>query len=169
MQSHSWFRRQGWSLLVWFLCAPASLIPYYLARTRHDPPVGAYIAIVGGLAAFVTFRDRMPRPEKAAWIFIITLLIVAEIRNLYVADADQLEKFRKISSALDATKKGLDATASGIDTTAKALNQSIADSQAEFSATMGRTNAVLPNITGGKSYGALVPMLPNLLPGQKRG
>jgi hypothetical protein len=39
----------------------------------------------------------------------MTLLIFAEIRNLYIADADQVAKFEKTSGALEATKNGLEA------------------------------------------------------------
>jgi hypothetical protein len=64
--------------------------------------------------------------------------MIAEIRNLYVADAEQVEKFGKVSDALDATKKGLEATApSGIDATARALKENMANSQSQFTATMG--------------------------------
>jgi len=144
----------------------ALLVPMYLIRTGHTPPVGVYIAIMGGAAAYVTFRENLRPTEKAAWIFLITLLIVAEIRNLYVADAEQVGQFTKISEALDATSRGLNATAKGIDVTAKALDKSIKASDQRFSATMRRTDAVLTSITGGDSYGAVVPMLGNLIPGQ---
>jgi hypothetical protein len=49
--------------------------------------------------------------------------MIAEIRNLYVADAEQVEKFGKVSDAPDATKKGLEATASGIDATARSAQR----------------------------------------------
>lgn len=165
-QTLSWCRRNLYSILVWILCVPAFLVPMYLLKNGHNPPVGVYIAIMGGAAAYVTFRENLRPTEKAAWIFLITLLIVAEIRNLYVADAEQVSKFAKISEALDETSRGLDATAKGIEGTAKALDKSITDSEQRFSATMERTDAVLTSITGGKSYGAVVPMLGNLLPGQ---
>jgi hypothetical protein len=118
-----WFREFGFLLLAIFLSIAAFLVPNYLSRTGHNPPVGVYIAILGLVAATVTFR-KDPRPrEKAGWILLMTLIMVAEIRNLYVADADQLRKFGKISGSLDATKRGLDATANGINETAKGMKE----------------------------------------------
>ena len=134
--SHSWLRRNFWALLVWVFCVLAIFVPPYLLKTEHNPPVGVYIAIMGGLAAFVTFRESMKRAEKAGWIVLITLFIVAEIRSLYISDAEQIAKFSKISDALDATKRGLDTTARGIDS-------AIRNGQKQFQATMSSTNALL--------------------------
>jgi hypothetical protein len=89
-------------------------ITTYLYKTKHNPPVGVYIAIMGLVAASVTFRKEPTRVEKSVWIIVMTLLMVAEIRNLYIADADQVTKFEKTSGALDATKTGLEGTASGL-------------------------------------------------------
>lgn len=164
--ARSWFHRRIYALVVFILCIPAFFIPHYLLKAGRNPPVGVYIAIMGGVAALMAYREK-PRPlEKAAWILLITLFIVAEIRNLYVADAGQVAKFREISDALDSTKKGLESTAHGIDATAKALDLSVTTSRNQFAATMGRTNSVLTSITGGDSFGIVIPMLSNLLPGQ---
>jgi hypothetical protein len=76
----------------------------------------------------------------------------AEISNLYVADKEQVEKFGKISDALDATKKALAETAAGIDTTTKALDKSIAKSQEQFDAMMGGVRENLATATGGNSF-----------------
>lgn len=162
----SWFHRNIYPLVVFTLCVPAYFVPNYLLKIGHNPPVGVYIAIMGGVAALVAYREKPHPLEKAAWMVLITLFIVAEIRNLYIADAEQVAKFGAISSALDATKRGLDATARGIDATAKALDLSVTTSSNQFAATMGCTNNVLTSITGGNSFGIVVPMLPNLLPGQ---
>jgi hypothetical protein len=75
----------------------------------HNPPVGVYIAIMGLVAACVSLRKEPSRIEKFLWIIVMTVLMVAEIRNLYIADADQVAKFTQISYALDATKNGLGA------------------------------------------------------------
>jgi hypothetical protein len=65
---------------------------------------------MGLVAACVTFRKEPSRVEKSLWIIVMTFLMVAEIRNLYSADADQVAKFEKTSGALEATKEGLEAT-----------------------------------------------------------
>lgn len=108
-------------LLAILLWGPAFFIPNYLAESQHNPPVGVYIAIMGPVAAAVTFRKEPCKKEKAAWILLMTLLMFAEIRNLYVADADQLAKFERISDALDVTQRGLNAAARGIDESAAVL------------------------------------------------
>ncbi len=94
----------------------------------------------------------MKPAEKAGWVILITLLIVAEIRNLYIADAQQVTNFQTISDSLDATKRGLDATAAGI-------NATIANSQTQFQATMDKTEKLLESskknidaVTGGNSF-----------------
>jgi hypothetical protein len=38
-------------------------------------------------------RKDPPVKEKAAWILLMALVMVSEIRNLYVADAEQAGKF----------------------------------------------------------------------------
>jgi hypothetical protein len=49
------------------------------------------------VAAAVTFRKEPPVKEKAAWIFLIALLMLAEIRNLYV-DRDEHNKQQALIS-----------------------------------------------------------------------
>lgn len=130
----------------------ALVIPWYLRKNGHNPPVGVYIAIMGAAAAYVTFRENLRPVEKSAWIVLITLCVFAEIRNLYVADAEQVAKFGKISDALDATKKRLSETASGINATATKLDKSIAKSQEQFEVTIGGVKENLSTATGGNSF-----------------
>jgi len=103
------------------LCLFACFAPNHLRKMGHNPPAGVYIALMGLAAAIVSLRKEPGPVEKALWITLITILMIAEVRNLYVEDAAQLTKFDKISSALDATKRGLEATAIGINTTAVAM------------------------------------------------
>lgn len=100
-----------WPLLAFFSCLLAFFITNHLHKTGHNPPVGVYIAIMGPVAACVTFRKEPSRIEKALWIVVMTVLMVAEIRNLYIADSDQLKKFTTITDGLVKTKEGLDETA----------------------------------------------------------
>lgn len=85
-----------WTALAVCLCPTAYFIPRYLSEAGHHPPVGTYIAVLGGLAAAVTFRKEPSVGEKAAWIVLISLLAVAEIRNLYVVDKEQTATFSTI-------------------------------------------------------------------------
>jgi hypothetical protein len=67
----------------------------------YKPPVGVYIALAG-LAAFVFAVQPDPAlREKVAWIALLTALTFAEISNIYVADAKQLQDFFTISARLD--------------------------------------------------------------------
>src|SRR3954454_24756715 len=52
----SWLRQNYRTLLPLLLCLITILLPSYLNRHGHHPPVGTYIAIMGCLAAALTFR-----------------------------------------------------------------------------------------------------------------
>jgi hypothetical protein len=173
----SWWKTD--SHMVWValcLCPAAIFIPRYLIKNGHHPPIGTYIAILGTLAAAVTFRKDPPLKEKAAWIFLISMLMVAEIRNLYIADAEQAETFIAIRSGLQVTKQGLDTTVQSLQTVAGTLQgisgkitETETNNQRHFDATMGTTKEVLnktseaaatadeavKNITGGDSWGSV--------------
>lgn len=62
---------------------------------------------MGLAAAAVTFRKEPDLTEKAAWMLLFTLLLAAEISNLYIGDAEQAKKFRDISDALETTGTNL--------------------------------------------------------------
>jgi hypothetical protein len=153
-----WFRRNVWLLAAVALCPVAFFVPNHLIRSGHHPPIGVYIGIMGGVAAAVTFRKEPSVPEKAVWIALITLLMIAEIRNLYIADAEQSRTFGAITSGLQAAAQGLDATSTRLDTTARM-------ERAQFDATMAKSNKLLQvskesleHITGGNAYCYIVPL-----------
>jgi hypothetical protein len=143
-------KRNLCALVVFALCIPAYIVPTYLQTSVHNPPVGVYIGVMGLLAAIVTFF-RLRKTEKAAWIVLFTLLMVAEIRNLYVADADQIRKFSTISGDLDATKNGLNAAADGIRAAADAIKQNTDKNDKHFSSTMAESHEAISQMTGGDS------------------
>jgi hypothetical protein len=146
-----WIKRNRGTLIVFSLCVAAYFVPSRLRETCHNPPVGVYIAVMGLGAAIVTFLEPT-KIEKAAWIALFTLLMVAEIRNLYVADADQLNKFRIISSELGATKRGLDAAADRLKVIANAIKINTEQSDKHFAATMSESHEAISQITGGSSF-----------------
>ncbi|MGO9936208.1 MAG: hypothetical protein ACLPH3_00920 [Terracidiphilus sp.] len=51
------------------------------------PSMGTSIAILGGVAALMTTRDTMPPLEKAGYIVVITILLVAEVKAIRNNDA----------------------------------------------------------------------------------
>jgi hypothetical protein len=159
-----------------FLLPFAYFVPQHLIKVDHHPPVGTYIAILGGLAAAVTFRKEPPLREKSAWIALITLLMVAEIRNLYIADKEQASTFSAIRGGLEDTKKGLDITVASLKHAAISLQgisgkitETETNSQKHFDTTIETTKEVLKkteeaaneaeegvnNITGGDSWGSV--------------
>lgn len=104
---------------IWLRIAASSVVvvvylPHFLARIGFQFPVGGYIAILGGLAAVVTLRKEPSVREKACWILAITVLLFAEIHNLYTEAYRQNKEARAISDSLDETKKGLTKTVEGL-------------------------------------------------------
>jgi hypothetical protein len=130
-----------WTRAALVSCVLTLFITICLYKTKHTPPVGVYIAIMGLVAACVTFRKEPRRSEKFCWILVMTVLMVAEINNLYIAEADQLLKFQQTSGALDDTKSGLEATKNGLERTSSGLSSTAAD----LKDLIGKT-------TGGASY-----------------
>jgi hypothetical protein len=94
---------------------------HWLGTHRHRPPVGVYIAIMGAVAALMIFHEKPSLREKAAWVILVTVLMVTEIQNIYTTDKEQSATFLSISQALDKTKDGLDATRQGIEAAAKRI------------------------------------------------
>ena len=69
------------------------LISIWLFRNHHRPPVGVYIAVMGVVIALMTFRYKPPAWEKFLWVVLITVLMVVEVRNIYITDAEQTRMF----------------------------------------------------------------------------
>jgi hypothetical protein len=108
-----WLRHRVCVLAGAALSVLAFFIPPNLANANHNPPVGVYVGILGLTAATVSLF-RLKSWEKFAWILFMTLLMVAEIRNLYVADRRQLKTFSDISQSLEKTKSGLDSSVAAL-------------------------------------------------------
>jgi hypothetical protein len=102
----------GWTAIAIVCLLFGASLGLYLSIGNHRAPVGVLIGIMGFVAAAITFRDKPQKMEKATWIVLMTVLLVAEIRNLYVADAEQNAKQEKIN-------EGLTTTAAGINTAVK--------------------------------------------------
>jgi hypothetical protein len=96
-----------WSWVGIALCVLAYFIPKHLLKVEHTPPVGAYIALMGLVAAGVTFRKEPSAWEKAIWIVLMTLLVLAEFKNLYIARNEETKTFRDISTSLERNIKAI--------------------------------------------------------------
>jgi hypothetical protein len=133
---------------VWFRIAAATVVAcaytsHYLAARGVPIPVGVYVATLGGLAAAVTLRKEPSTPEKALWIVAITILMVAEIHNLYVEADKQNKEAEAISTSLGLTNKGLGKTLEGLTSVVGKLDQAADTSKTQFDTTIDRVNGVL--------------------------
>jgi uncharacterized membrane protein len=66
-----------------------AVIARWLGTHNHRPPVGVYIAIMGAVAAVMVFHEKPNKSEKVSWLILLTVLVVTEIRNVYVTDREQ--------------------------------------------------------------------------------
>src|ERR1700688_2870558 len=120
MQKPNWQETRSWCKHNWILLAlfGSSIFTIWLTGwlAYYDlrPPVGAYIAIMGLIGAAMAARKEPSGREKALWMVLITILMVAEIRNLYVEDREQVRKFGIVETGLKATATGLEAAATKI-------------------------------------------------------
>jgi hypothetical protein len=126
---------------------------------RWYPPVGVFIGILGLLGIVVPLvRDlaTMGKWEKAGWTLVMFVLMGLELRSIYMdrrdheeqqaaARAEQLQHFKEVGDG---------------------ITKAITTSQAEFAATMKRSDDILSGIgeslniqSGGDSY-AYVQMSP---------
>jgi hypothetical protein len=124
-----WVHRQKYALLLVLFAAMGVAIPSWLLSHGYHVPVGVYIAIMGLVTAVATFHDEPSRVEKFGWILFATALMVAEIRNLYVADREQAHTFSAISESMGATKTGLDGAVGQLQTLNEQQRKSLEASQ----------------------------------------
>jgi hypothetical protein len=121
------------------------------------PPVGVWIGVLGLLGVIVPLiRDinKIGRREKAVWTFVMFALLLLEIKSVY---QDRKEHDTEQADARYRETKNFETIASGI-------KDSVQRSEQQFETTMGKSNRIaeltqenLKNITGGASYGFVVP------------
>jgi hypothetical protein len=104
----------GWTVIAAVCLVLGVSVAFYLSIGSHRAPVGVLVAIMGLVAAAVTFRHRPERTEKACWIALMIVLLVAEIRNLYIADAEQTAKLEKVSGDLTTAVSSINKTANNV-------------------------------------------------------
>ena len=133
-----------WFHIPWQILVAAFCLYWYW----HPPAPSKAVLILTGVTVVMALLD-MSKAHKAVYLVLVICLMFIENRaiNKDRTDAANLEDERRKEES-----KQFQAIADGIKAT-------IANSDKEFTATMGRTNQVLHNITGGESYSVLVPML----------
>jgi hypothetical protein len=119
----SWVRLNYWTIIAAIVSTVAFTILVHLAKHDHRPPVGTYIAILGFVAAAVTFRKDPPVHEKFFWIIAITLLMTAEIQNLYKDRDEHTAQQSLISQNLGAQGQTLSGIAQNIHLSLQLLHQ----------------------------------------------
>jgi hypothetical protein len=127
--------------IVWFVCAYIFEVP--------DPPLGAYIAVLGLVAVIVAIWPPQHKWSKAAWLLIFFLFTFFEIHNSYRARNKQDEEQ---AEARKEERKAFEAIADGLTT-------SMTNNQKAFDATMARMEALaelsktnINESTGGDSF-----------------
>jgi len=110
-------------------------------------PPGYAVTALAVAAAVMTVLGEMKGKEKLAWIGVLFAFLLLELNSITVerkaqediqkqARAEQLQHFGEIGNR---------------------IRESIVESDKNFSATMGKTNQVLENITGGDSFAYVSP------------
>jgi hypothetical protein len=111
---------------------------------------GVFIALLAFVAAAVAFRKNPGPRERALWIFSFLLLMCGEV---WMMGIDRQKNEDQQKQANQTQLNGFKAIGDGIKT-------SIDESDKNFAATIGKTNQILLNITGGDSFGFVVPQPP---------
>jgi hypothetical protein len=123
-------------------------VALWLPKFLHWPfSPGIFIAILAFLAAAVTFRKE-PRPwEKATWTFAFLGLMSLEVWMITLdRDANEARERAAEKAQLD-----------GFSNIGEGIKASIAESDRNFAETIGRTNQILKNVTGGDSFAYVSP------------
>jgi hypothetical protein len=131
---------------------------------QYYPPVGAYIAILGLLAALVTIFAPEGRWGKVFWIAVFALVMIFEIQNLYHDRSEhdrQMEQARTEADARQtaAEKQLQQGFGSILQTQQKSFSEMLGENQKQFYKTLKSTEAIqalaqesIKAATGGDSF-----------------
>jgi hypothetical protein len=119
------------------------------------------MGVLAVAAVIMTVRaERLTPAEKRLWILIAFLLFVVEIRAIR---RDRAEHDREQTQALKEERANfsdiLTQEQQHFAETIRGLTAVVTQNQQQFGETVKRTNAVLANITGGNSYGVVLPLI----------
>jgi len=125
-----WTRRSQWLGYAW-VSTGFALALWALVEL---PPPGVSIGILAAVGIFVTFRD-LVKVEKAAWMVIITILVVVEIESIKRNDdANRIERENQ-TKRLETLNGQTDEIVSG-------LQRQIAENQARYITTLNNLQAI---------------------------
>jgi len=138
------------------------------------PPVGTFIAVLSVVAALVPlFRpwDKISKHERAAWTFLMFVLVGGELRTIYLdrdehdleqahARCEQLQSFQAIETS---SQSQFQSTMREYANAEKAENrhfeQLLREEGRVFNGMQRNTRDTLDALTGGNSYTAIMPLL----------
>jgi hypothetical protein len=144
--------RRAWherllSVLLLYLFVSTLL---YLSRPwnpTYCPSPGVAVAILAVAAAFMALLGVMGGREKVAWILLLFAYLADE---LYSIKRERVAQEQMQAAAHSEQIKNFNEIGNGI-------TASIERNEANFNKTIGRTNEVLRNITGGDSFAYVAP------------
>ena len=113
------------------------------------PAPGISIAILGLVAAIMSLRGEMRPMEKASWMLIISILLVAEIQSIR---SDRTYTDGKAKSDREAQDKAFELVL-------KKEDAQLQETLQGFSAVAGLARKSIENETGGSSYAYLTPQM----------
>jgi len=126
--------------------------------------VGVGIGILGFLGVVVPLvRERIGRKERAIWTALLAILLFLELRSIRLdqiqhdreqafASCEQLQSFQKLAATLESTAA---ASKSQYESTIGQVNGILGKTQT----IAGLAERNLQNVTGGKSFGFVVPQV----------
>jgi hypothetical protein len=107
-----WWNSNSVAFAVWFIASIASLWAIF-----DTPSMGVSIAILGGIGAIMTTRTTMRPLERAGYIIVITVLLIAEIfaiqRNNREESTTRTDQIRRLGELKDETAEAIDMITGG--------------------------------------------------------
>jgi|ERR1700674_1397348 len=137
---------KSWPVSV-LLCGGGAVAALWAWRTLPAP--GISIAILGLVAAVMSLRGEMRPIEKAAWMLIISTLLVAEIHSIR-SDRTHADNQAKVDRA---------AQDAAFELVLKKEDAALAESLLGFNTVAGLAKQSLEIETGGKSFAYLTPQV----------
>jgi hypothetical protein len=167
IETHAWLeavwedRRFGIALTTVFTACCACLFFWI------TPPPGVSIAVMGIAAAFMTARTKASGAEKAAWMMIISCLLVIEVSAIRKDRKENNDKIEKLldeeHSARSEAKNNFEGIGHGIQATIElSQNQfkaTVLQQSRHFDATMAKQQTNIDEVTGGHSFVVVYPDL----------
>jgi hypothetical protein len=144
----SW-KHHAYHVAILVGCAFACIWLYF------QPKSGKAVLVIGGLAILMLLADLSPR-LKAVYVVVVVGLMLAENHALNIERADAM---RERTDAIREEAKREKEENDRFEAIAKGLDRTLEDSDRKFAATTAKTNEILNDITGGRSFAVVTPQV----------